>query len=352
MTDTGAAPASAATTTGGNTPAAPPSSSPTTFKEAFAADASPAPGPSAPVTASPEGPAAATPEVTPALEDPRSPFIPRARFDEVNTRMATAETSLKAFRDVLGNLPIESVREGLTGLREAARDPEGFLLRTALQHADPVGLFTKLADAIRANPQHKQALSSYAAKQLAALRGQQEPGPDLEYETADGNRVQTYSAGQLAKREAWLRHQIEQSVDQRVAPLQQDADARAKAAQAEREHQQTETWVTSTVTDALEREGLAGDGNEANRQALGQWLSGQVATLEASGRTISGHDMERLIDRGWRAVVLPKILAGNESKVLDDLKQKAHASTGVSPGSVATTTPRQITSFKDKALQW
>src|SRR6185436_7125744 len=151
---------------GGNTPAERP-----TFEQAFAADASPASDPSTAATASPEGPAATSSEATPG--DDRSPFIPRPRFDEVNTRLKTAEAEAQSLRDVLGGLPPQQARDFLQGLRDMSQDPEGWYVKQALSYQNRPQLLDRIVSEFQKH--HGDEIRSYFGRKLAERQIQTEP---------------------------------------------------------------------------------------------------------------------------------------------------------------------------------
>jgi hypothetical protein len=140
----------------------------------------------------------------------REPFIPRARFDEVNQRMQAAE---RQYQDV-------QQRYG----RVLTQDPQA--LERALWvyqqlAADPVAGATQLLQELHGHPQFGPRVASEAARILASMRGQQpddeEPQPNLRAE--DGSMV--FSADQQRKWYAWQDRQREAALSQRLAPFEQ-----------------------------------------------------------------------------------------------------------------------------------
>ena len=63
-------------------------------------------------------------------------------------------------------------------------------------------------------------------------------------------------------------------------------------------------------------------------------------------------DLDAALNRAYRGVVAPTLTQKAQAKLLDNLQQKATASTGVNPGSAAPSTPSSPRSFHDASLQW
>lgn len=301
------------TTTGGNT-----DSSPATFAEAFAADASPAADTSTQTTtpSAAEQPTAA-PESTPGTED-RSPFIPRARFDEVNTKL----NELKQWREQYGwaeQVAPDQLSQMVTYFQKAQSDPTAFMAEY-LNHVR------------ESNPEAIAQLRSEFARQLASGRQQAGSGtPDLNGIVIDLGNGQTLSLGDLKSQ--WLNE-----VRQELQPVVKTVES----VNAERAFQKAlndaNTFATTTVQDAS---GWPGMDDKANRLAVAERIKGYQLTSD------DPRDLQIALNRAWREVVLPKLSSRTESRLLDSLQQKAAASTTVNPGSAAPSTPRQYQSFTD-----
>ena len=317
----------AVTDSGGNSaPATSGSSSPTTFAEAFAADASPASDSSAqsttPLAAEQPG---TGPETSPQQTD-RSPFIPRERFDEVNTE----RTSLKEWRE--RHAWAEQVNPA--DLQEAIRIAQ-------LSKTDPIAYMQQFVQELQANPTYSAQLKTLAAKALAARQTSQaptEPQPDLPIQLEDGRVVHLYSADQQAKREAWLQQQWMQGVEQKLQPLQQTHETLQAERAAVQQRQQVDHFVTTTFADVQTWPGME---DKANQAAVGKYLADRQ--LESN----DPREVQLLVNEAYRKVVLPTLSNKAQSELLDTLKTKAAASTSVNPGSAAATTPKRITKFSD-----
>lgn len=312
-------------TDGNSAPAS--STGPTTFAQAFAADASSA---STPSDQSTTPPAAAQPgtegEGQPQQTD-RSPFIPRERFDEVNTE----RTSLKEWKERYAWA--EQVNP--TDLQEALRIAQ-------LSQRDPIGYLQEFVKELQAHPTHSAQLKSLAAKALAARsqtpQAPLEPQPDLPIQLEDGRVVQLYSAEQQAKREAWLQQQWLSSVEQKFQPVTQTLETLQAERAAAVQQQQVDHFVTTTYADVQTWPGME---DKANQVAVGKYLA---------DRHLSSNDpreVQILLNEAYRKVVLPTLSNKAQSALLDTLKTKAAASTSVNPGSAATTTPKRIDKFSD-----
>lgn len=335
MEGTGAvADTSSAAPSGGNTPAERP-----TFEQAFAADASPASDTPASTTASPEGPAA---ESGTAPADDRSPFIPRSRFDQVNTERNEARQKLEALKWAEQVNP-ESFRQVHGWFEKAKADPEGFLMGEFLSQQNPMELLDKLVAKIQSDPTHSQAIRAFVGRKLAQQRqAQPEAEPQFLIPQPDGSVAVDMAA--LPKWQAWQKQQIVQSVTGEIAPLKERLAAEDKRIEAERQAQAVTEFATSTSQDALSWPGMD---NDAIRQEVAQEYWRRV-----EHKTLSNEQLQVELNAAWRTVAVPKLAARSESKLLDSLQQKAHASTGVAPGSAASATTGRPKSFDDPSLKW
>jgi hypothetical protein len=317
------------------------SAGPTTFAEAFAADASSASSDTSQQTHTPsaaEQPTAASESQT-APADDRSPFIPRPRFDEVNGKY----NELKVWKEQHGW--VEQInQEQFQRMQEfyaGFNDPGG----------DPVALLQQLVDRISTHPEHGAKLRSLAAKQLAAARGQQQPqadempSPDVAITDGQGNVVgQTYSAEQLAKRDAFLQQQWLQQVRNEFEPVTKTVQEVAKERAKLEAQRLTDEWSGTFGKDMDTWPLMHPEQDKENRTAVGalvkQWCQAMPDEMANNPQIL-----EVLTTRAWRQTVLPKLTSQAQSKLLDNLQHKAAASTGVNPGSAAASTPRTITKF-------
>ena len=315
----------AAVSSGGN-PAAP-----ATFEQAFAADASPAPDPSTQTTdaAAAEQPTAAS-EASPQQADERSPFIPRPRFDEVNTE----RNELKQWK------------EQYAWAEQVNRDQLAQVQQLAEKYTrDKLGFLNELAQEIQSDPVLGPQLRSMAARTLAAARGQQAPAADAEpqletipVELQDGRVVQFVTADSQQKREQWLQRQWLAQAEQKFAPVVQTVEqVKAERAAAE-QRAQVEQFATTTFADVQTWPGMD---NADTRKAVADALKGMALQSD------DPREVALALNAAYRKVVVPTLSRKAESSLLDSLQQKAAASTSVNPGSAASSTPKSYKSFTD-----
>lgn len=327
------------TTTGGNSASADAGSSaasaaPTTFAEAFAADASPTSDTALTSTTTPAAEQPGTDSTaTPQQTDERSPFIPRARFDEVNTRKGELESKLSslAWAEQVNPQEFQQIQR----------------IAKALSGPDKVAGLQELAAELRKeDPAFEAQLRSYAARTLAQRPPQveQEPQPDLPIQLDDGRVVHLYSAEQQAKRDAYLHKQWLQSVEQKLQPLQQTHEQWQAQRAAYEQQQQVEHFVTTTFADLQTWPGMA---DPVNQKAVAQAMRSMGLPDDASPERVM-----LAANEAYRKAVLPTLNQKAQSELLDSLKTKAAASTSVNPGTAASSAPRRITSFHDAGLQW
>lgn len=297
---------------GGNTPA----EAPATFAEAFAADASPAsdsPSSDATTPSAAEQPTQAN-EATPSTGDDRSPFIPRARFDEVNAKKTAAEQWKEQYAWA------EKIDQGtMTEAIALAQRYKG----------DPIGFLQELAAEIQAHPEHGARLRSFAAQQLAAGRGQAAPAApnydQIQIDLGDGRAV---SLGEIQQQ--WLAKVREELSPVLKSVEQTNAERAQLKAQAD-----ADAFAGSTMQDVSTWPGMD---NPANRKAVGDAIKAMQLTSD------DPRDLQLALSKAWRQVVLPQIHSSAQSQLMDNLKTKAAASS-VNPGSASPSTPKQYTSF-------
>jgi hypothetical protein len=307
------------------------SSGPSTFAEAFAADASSASESSQSTehaATAEQSPGTSEASSTPA--DDRSPFIPRQRFDEVNTRL----NELKSWKEQHGWVEqIDQQRyQQLNEFYSGFNDPNG----------DPINFMEQLLGRLSADPVHGPRLNSLVAKRLAAVRGQQAqpaaptmPDPDVAITDGQGNVVgRTYSAEAQAQREAFLKQQWLQEIRNELAPVTKTVHE----VHAERAKLASESFASSAMESFIKLPDF-----DAHKAEIGQRL--KAMNLQTDDPTV----LTLAVKAIYADVVTPKreqqISSKAQSQLLDNLQQKAAASTSVNPGSAAPSTPRQITSF-------
>ncbi len=332
---TAVADTSAPASSGGNTPDARP-----TFEQAFAADASPASDQPESATASPEGPAATTGPDAPA--DDRSPFIPRNRFDQVNTERNELRQKMEALKWAEQVDP-NAFQQVHGWFEKAKADPEGFLMGEFLSQSDPMALIDKLLQRVQTDPQHQAALKSFIGRKLAQQKSQQpEAEPQFLIPQSDGSVAVDMSA--LPKWQEWQKKQILQSVTGEIQPLKERLAAEDKRIESARQAQAVTEFATNTSQDAMTWPGMDND-----------TIRGEVAQeywRRVEHKKLSNEQLQIELNAAWRAVAVPKLSARSESSLLDNLQRKAHASTGVAPGRAASATTHRPRDFNDPHLKW
>lgn len=301
-----------------------------TFEQAFAADASPAPDSSS----SPEADAPVA--VEPAAEtttrqtdgeapDDRSPFIPRARFDEVNTNLK----ELKQWREQ--HAWAEQVRP------EQMQQLQQFYQRAT---TDTRGFALQLLDELSNHPEHAAAVRSELARRLGTRQqaaapqpGAEDLQPDVQITDAAGNVVgRTYSDGQMAKLLERQRLQIQQE----LAPQFQTLDEIKKERQQAVVQQQAQQFGTTFA-------------QELSKLPLFNEHKADIAKALKDTPLDSDHPAEvrAAAFQAYLRIVGPKLTQGNTQSVVADLQRKAAASSSVNPGTAATTTPKSVNSFHE-----
>lgn len=256
-------------------------------------------------------------------QDDRSPFIPRARFDEV-----IAERNA-----------IKQWKEQYAWAEQVNRDQLQEAVTLAQRYkGNPIEFLQELAKEVQSHPEYGPQLKSMAARTLAAARGQQEQpkGPDLSAIAIDLGNGQQISLGDLKAQ--WLA-EVEQKFAPVASTVQSIQEEKAKAEQAA----QIADFTTKTFDDLKTWPGMD---NPANQKAVGEALKAM---------SIDGNDPREValaLNAAYRQVVLPTLGSKAQAQLLDNLQQKAAASHSVNPGAAASAAPSDIRSFTDPRLKW
>jgi hypothetical protein len=294
------------------------------FADVLAAEASPASASSPQATDATAAvqPASGT-EATPQQDDARSAFIPRARFDEVNTDRNTLKTWKEQYQWAEG-LDREAVSRAQEMGQRYAQDRAGFV-RQILTEA-------------MSDPDLAPAVRSEAARLLGTR--QPAPGPDLSGVVLDLGNGQSIPLAELrAQWEAAMMEKLAPVVQttQQFQQLQQQAIAQAHAT----------SFASEFATNDLAKLPHFSELRSEIYEALKTAKLGSDHPAEVKAATYQIY-IQKLAEK-----VLPKLSASAQSQLLDSLQQKAAASSSVNPTSAAPTTGKRITSFKDiPADQW
>ena len=321
-----AAPATSAPSTGST-----PSQRPTSFAQAFEADAART------VSTSTEMPASATasPETTtaPSATPAQTGEPPKERWESI---LANART--KAGEDALAKW-----RQSYGWAEQISRDDLAAWGQIAGRMAnDPVGHISDLIAEIQNHDTYGPQLRSNAARLLASARGPQRVDlePDLVVTDANGNVLErSYSA----KKQMAI---MDQRLADALAPYKQESEQRKQVeaqTHAERQAQETTRAMHATVDAQFEEINGILDVSDPKSEDAQQMYRGVSALMEANP-TLS---YVAAATKFRNAYAKTKA----EAKVLDELKTKA-AANSVSPNSVGTSTKKRPTSFLDPSLKW
>ena len=295
----------------------------------FATPETPETTPAAAVTPPVETPAQASTD--PVVDDPRSPFIPRTRFDEVNTQKKAAEEALKQY-DWAKELKPDEVQ----GLATWAKS-----LKT-----NPVEAALHLLTQLEADPQHAQALRSHAARMLGTRKQAEpaaDPEPEPDLQAPDGTLV--YSANRQREWREWNNKQLTstltKSFEDKLQPLQhvaQTFQAREKQAQAFTE---VGTVLAQYRADPVFK------AHEADIKA--------VLAADPELAALAERNPKLALKYAFQEVrltkVVPQQLKDSEGKTLANLQQRAVAAT-TNPASASSATPRTTLGDARAALEY
>ncbi len=307
------------------------STGPTTFAEAFAADASSAPDSSSqPIdAAAAEQPAAEG--VTPVEDDKRSPYITRSRFDEVNGKY----NELKQWKEQHGW--VEGVDRSV--IDQAVQIGQRY-------QQDPMGYARQLLSEIAADPQHGPALRSELARMLGTRQQQAAPMPaavdlnPIPVQLEDGRTVPLFSADQARA-----------MVEQELGKLRQEFEP---ALQTTQELKQREAHAAQVAeADRVAGDFLADIRKFPDFKALEPEIKQRLRTYQF--RSANPEEVQAATYRIFLELSAQRKtadIAKAQSSQLDSLRRQAAASVSPNPGSAAATTVKSPKSFSDPSLVW
>lgn len=211
--------------------------------------------------------------------------------------------------------------------------------------AAPVETIVGLVNELAANPDYEAQVISALARTLSARRGRTQPDstePQADLQTADG-QTRVYSAEQQARREAWLKTQWLQEVDQRLGPIQQ----------REQQHQASER-LTAATKDANDRMAKV----IAPFQAMPEYATNRPAIAEKTQAFLAaGHDPQTALGLAvatvLREVVLPSRTAQSQDELRAEAVRKSTGSThapGAAPATPSARPQSMLESFRQIKL--
>lgn len=302
-----------------------PSERPRTMQEAFSRESDSTTQPDAATTQPVDG---STPQtVHPSTQGPIPFAAHKTALD--NARLKATQDAQTTFDRDFGwakSVPRESLERFSSIAQRMSSDPIGFL-----------GDFVK---ELESHPVHAASLRSQAGRLLAGGRTQPQaemPTPDVQIVDAQGNVTgTTYSADQLAKRDAWTRSQLLAEVNKELQPIKEEREKKVAQAKATESIQRAE----KAADQRMSRADQILDGNKDLYQ--------HVANLMASDPSLEVEDAALQVRK---AHILPALQGKAQTALLESLKTKANAQ-GVNPASAVVSATHRPRSLTDKSLQW
>lgn len=286
-----------------------------------AADAGAASSPAQPDSAPPDAAAAVQP-TEPAVDAPapeREGFIPRARFDEVNTRKNELEQKWQQWAWAEQYQP--------TDLQRAAGFVRGF-------DVNPVIATSQLVEHLLNDPTHGPVLTSQMARWLSARKSQgaaeQEPQPDLVAE----NGAPVYSAPQLRKWQDWNAAKLRAELTGEIQELKADREARQQAERATRLDHEIGQQADRIMAELRTYDGFVDHEAEITQIYLAH---PQMTPHQAYLKWYHEKRLPTLASQATKHA---------QSQVLADLKSKASAAS-INPAQPQATTPKRYSPDAD-----
>jgi hypothetical protein len=304
-------------------------------------------------TPSASAPATAAPSVSPSTS--QRPATMREAFEQVAAAEEQAATppegsatteqvappdptavpdpSVNPSADAKGPpIPLEVHRKALDNARVKAvaefREQSG--IDKAVKFAGQInesatGFWKNYTQELLAHPEHGQVLRSELGRMFGSIRqpvtpqAEPMPEPDVHIVDAQGNVTgKTYSAEQLAKRDAWNRQQVLAEVSKDLQPIKAERAKREADAQAA----ETAAKVTAATDQHLTRIDKILDGRKD--------LYAQVNALMAADDSLDALDAAFQVREQH---IVPGQGAEAQRKALESIKQKAAGNTGGHAGA-------------------
>lgn len=197
---------------------------------------------------------------------------------------------------------------------------------------DPVGFATAFMQELQAHPTYGPQLKSQAARMLGARQANTEPQPDVQIVDANGQVTGvTYSASQLAKRDAWNKANLLAEVQKEFGPLKTDHDKRAAEAAAAETTRQANALADEILVDEVDGilEGAYSRKDEA--------ILTEVNKLMAANPTWSVHKAANKVRKDF---ILPTLDKKAEARVVETFNKKAAGNTANGTAPATPTRPR------------
>lgn len=289
-------------------------------------------------------PAAVDPGIAPVAPDP----APAATQQTDAQPAVTPESAASAADQARGPIPFDRHESILKNAREKTekeitdRFTQQYGAHVELGRrisADPVGTIVGLFENLAQHPDHGATVRSALGRMLG-MRQQSAPAaedaePQPDFQSGDGTPF--YSAPQQAKREAWLRKQLDQSIEQRLQPLQQE---RAQRVAAEREAQ-AKSEAGDRVTKML----------APYKQMLPDFDKHKPVLLEkVQGYLKDGYDAQTALGLSVlhvvNSTVMPARAAESQQQLVAQAVAKATGAT-TPPGAVSAAAAKRPQSFEE-----
>jgi hypothetical protein len=206
--------------------------------------------------------------------------------------------------------------------------------------ADPVGTLAQSVAELSEHPEYGPQIISALARTLGSRRGLRQAAPaetdepQADLQTPDGLRV--FSADQQGKREAWLKQQWLQEVDQRLTPFQQREEAARATEQREAATKDAHTRMSKVIEPY---------------KALPEFAEHREAIAAKTQALLSeGHDASTALGLAvatvLREVVMPSRAAQSRNDLVAQAVAKSTGSTTV-PGTAPAAPAKRPTSMAE-----
>lgn len=309
------APTASVGSSGGGSSSSPVSSEsrPASFQEAFqavgAAD-TPDPGDSSAAQTTP----------APAIAEPATDATD-APVEAENGQPVAGPIPLDRHEAILRNTRDKTIRDVVS---QVERKYGGAIQLQQRMASDPIGTLAQLIDEAVAHPEIGQHVIGQLARTLGARRQARSELQPIQTEAGE-----FYSAAQV-------KQLVEQSIAERMQPLEQDREARAREAAALRFREQTAQTVKSRLSQWEQQPGFSDHKSEIAAKQQ-EFVSQGADTWTALGLA-------------YAAVVPPKLQAKQTNQFVQEAVRKANASTS-NPATVAPTLKPRPRDFREALAQ-
>jgi Fe-S cluster biosynthesis and repair protein YggX len=285
-----------------------------------------------------------SPESTPPASASADATVPPAADASTeDTTPGAGEPPRERWNDILANARAKAAEEAIAPLSWAKQVSQQEYQQVAelakRASADPIGYLQDFIKELQGSPEHAAQLRSLAARALAQRQAQPTESQEPEFMLPQPDGSIAFDPAGFASWKQWQQKQLLAQVQERLQPYQQTHEQLQAERAAAKEHHESQQFASTVTADVKTWPGVTEDAMKA--------MADVIRTDPKLPAKPTYADLDAATNRAYRAVVAPTLTQKAQAKLLDNLQQKATASTSVNPGSAAAGSPRAVHRFSD-----